>query len=1037
MTEQGPDFSREQLKFLAFLQAFEAPIPVDLAVSIEPLSPAALLDLVERGTQNKLIRREASGILQISKSLNRSLRAEIKIYSTPGKISSWLKRLESSKIKDGLNPVDLIPLYLKGGNEKKVSELEMALGVEAVENDQIEIAVCFYKKAFGRLSQISGDDTFESRIIRATLEYSDLCFVMGKDFNILPAFLERALKAALRLGDHRSTAIIKFHLGRVLYFADQRAHALILLSQGQKAVKELGDVDILVRSAEFLGLYYFMQGRPKKAIEHYERAIQDMESRGKTPHLNSTIIIFYGYCAVYLGQFHKAIGFLDYHWHLALEKSHFRQAATIRATLGTILSLIGRIDEGLYHLIRAEKNTEELDNKFAGYLAKGGLAYCEFFKGNTKKARDLLTGLFAEGKKDGLVHQYASPFVIEMLSEFKRVGYVDIPGMPFQKEVQRLLKDPNIHLRGVVLRLRARLALDSGGDKKKIEGDLLASEAYLKRSEDPVQLAMTWLEMARLQLNENRQEAASLLTKKARLGLAGFGYDFFPDDLRHLLEDSAQISPKISVARDEFINRFLDMIGELFPTTSEEDILFNTVSATNRLFQAERGGIFRIKEGKRQWTPELQAACNLSSREVNSAEFALSLEIIRKVIRSGKPIIVRAPDSQLTGHRLKAVLCLPIEVNGRIVGVLYHDNSYLDDCFDFLDPPLIQKLIYQMTIYSQRIQGFSQQLKQTKAVAVEPMDSKESKRAKFLARSPSMIQLLSLSDQIANADTSVLISGETGVGKELLAKRIHLASNRSKGPFVVVDMTTIPETLVESELFGHEKGAFTGADHQIRGRFELADGGTLFIDEIGEAKAHVQTRLLRAIQEKKFYRVGGTREIKSDFRLLAATNRELASDVEKGLFRKDLFYRLNIMPITVPPLRERKEDIPMLAGHFLEKFADEYHYAKRDLSTDDKKQLMDYSWPGNVRELKNVMERAVVMSNTGAFNFTLPSSRDSESRDVIKISDQLPFDELQRKYFQIVLEKTGGKVSGKGGAAQWVGMNRSTLRARLKKLGVR
>ena len=300
-----------------------------------------------------------------------------------------------------------------------------------------------------------------------------------------------------------------------------------------------------------------------------------------------------------------------------------------------------------------------------------------------------------------------------------------------------------------------------------------------------------------------------------------------------------------------------------------------------------------------------------------------------------------------------------------------------------------------------------------------------------------MVQMLSQADRIANADTSVLISGETGVGKELLAKRIHLASNRNKGPFIVVDMTTIPETLVESELFGHEKGAFTGADHQLRGRFELADGGTLFVDEIGEAKKHVQSRLLRAIQEKKFYRVGGTREIKSNFRLLAATNRDLASDVEEGHFRKDLFYRLNIMPLTIPPLRERKEDIPILASHFLDKFADEYHYTKCILSAEDKKQLMDYSWPGNVRELKNVMERAVVMSNTGRFDFTLPSSRDSESRDVIKITDPLSFDDLQRKYFQIVLEKTGGKVSGKRGAAQWVGMNRSTLRARLKKLGVR
>jgi transcriptional regulator with GAF, ATPase, and Fis domain/tetratricopeptide (TPR) repeat protein len=1033
MAVQHPELTTEQWNFLAFLDAFGGPVSIDLAVSIAPLPHAALLDLVERGVKTGLIQREGTTDLKIANTLNAFVRAELKALNTPMQIASWLERLEASGMIDGLDPSDLVPLYLRDGNEKKASEMEMALGIEAVRCGRQEAAIGFLKKALGRLSQIVGDTKFESGVVSATLEYSDLCFAMGRDFNILPAFLERASQAAVRVGDNRSSAMINFHLGRVLYFANQRAHALIVFSQGEKSIKELGDFDILVRSAEFLGLYYFMQGLPKKAIEHFERAVQDMESRGKSPHINSTTIIFIGYCAVYLGQFHKAIGFLDYHWHLALEKSDLSQAATIRAVLGTILVLIGRTTEGVYHLTRAEKDATDLDNKFALYLTKGGLGYCEFFRGNIQKAWQLMAAIFSEGKNFGVVNQYASPFVIEMVSEFKRLGYEDLPAMPFQKEVNRLMTDPDIHLRGVVLRLQARLAGESGGDKEKISADLKASEAYLKRSEDPVQLAMTWLEMARLKLAENKPEEASLLTKKARLGLAGFGDKFFPDDLRHLLEDDLGMSPAISVSREEIISRFLDMMEALFPTNPDEDLLNSTIAATNRLFQAERGGIFRVEDGK----PELQVACNLNAVEVGSADFKLSLRIIRRVAQTGEPVIIRSTstDPDLTGHRLKAILCLPIEVNGRVSGVLYHDNSYLDDCFDFLDRTLAQKLTFQITNYIKRVRRFSRQLEQAKNINANPVGKGESEEIELLTESSAMLQVLNQADIVAGSEGTVLISGETGVGKELLAKRIHLASPRRKGPFIVVDMTTIPENLVESELFGHEKGAFTGADRQLRGRFELANGGTLFIDEIGEAPRPVQARLLRAIQEKSFYRVGGTRETKSDFRLVAATNRNLEQDVIAGRFREDLFYRLNVMPLTIPPLRERKKDIILLADYFLDIFAGKYNYPKPSLSSQDEKSLAEYGWSGNVRELKNMMERAVVMSNMGQFELALPASRGSLKGDII--ADNPSFDELQRRYFSVVLEKTGGKISGRGGAAEWLKMPRTTLNARLKKLGLR
>jgi transcriptional regulator with GAF, ATPase, and Fis domain len=298
-----------------------------------------------------------------------------------------------------------------------------------------------------------------------------------------------------------------------------------------------------------------------------------------------------------------------------------------------------------------------------------------------------------------------------------------------------------------------------------------------------------------------------------------------------------------------------------------------------------------------------------------------------------------------------------------------------------------------------------------------------------------MLQILAQVDHIAGSDGTVLIMGETGVGKELFANRLHEKSSRRERPFVVVDPTTIPETLVESELFGHEKGAFTGADRQKPGRLELADGGTLFIDEVGEIPKSVQAKLLRALQEKTLVRVGGTRTLHSDFRLVAATNRDLAKEVAVGRFREDLYYRINVVPLAIPPLRERKEDIPLLAGHFLAKYALRYGRPEIELTKKDEAKLMEYDWPGNVRELMNVVERTVLLSMGEDLDFRLPAEEMNLSGNLF--SDYPTLDEMQRRYILQVLEKTGGKIGGPGGAAEILGMKRTTLNDRIRKLGLR
>jgi len=288
-------------------------------------------------------------------------------------------------------------------------------------------------------------------------------------------------------------------------------------------------------------------------------------------------------------------------------------------------------------------------------------------------------------------------------------------------------------------------------------------------------------------------------------------------------------------------------------------------------------------------------------------------------------------------------------------------------------------------------------------------------------------------EQIAPSDTTVLILGETGTGKELVARAIHGLSPRKDRALLKVNCATLPANLIESELFGHEKGAFTGAHARQLGRFEVADGASLFLDEIGELPLELQPKLLRVIQDGKFERLGSSGTIKVDVRVIAATNRNLEEEVSRGRFREDLWYRLNIFPITVPPLRERIEDIAMLVDFFVDKISKRLGKSIESIPTSVMNTLQAYHWPGNVRELENVLERAVI--NSSGPKLHLVDELKKQHKDLTTAKKTL--NEIERDYIVRVLEQTHWKVSGKNGAAEILGLDRSTLRARMRKLGIR
>jgi transcriptional regulator with GAF, ATPase, and Fis domain len=305
----------------------------------------------------------------------------------------------------------------------------------------------------------------------------------------------------------------------------------------------------------------------------------------------------------------------------------------------------------------------------------------------------------------------------------------------------------------------------------------------------------------------------------------------------------------------------------------------------------------------------------------------------------------------------------------------------------------------------------------------------------IIGKSNAISYVFSQIDLVAPMNATVLLLGETGVGKGVVARAIHSRSARKDRQMITVNCTSLPANLFESELFGREKGAFTGANARQIGRFELADGGSIFLDEIGEMPLELQSKLLRVIQDGEFERLGSPRTVKVDVRIIAASNRNLEEEVRKGAFREDLFYRLNVFPITIPPLRQRKEDIPLLVSHFISKFNKKIGKKIECVTKETIKLFEDYFWPGNVRELESVIERSVIITQGNTLK-VLDRFDTSRKKDEPEGQEFKALIELEKDHIIQVLQKTGWRIEGKNGAAVLLGLNASTLRARMRKYGI-
>lgn len=867
--------------------------------------------------------------------------------------------------------------------------------------------------------------------IETVLKYSKYSTARD-DAQWVIALLKKAVSHAEKTGLKAYAALLLMHLAKNQWLLSRFKAATRNINAGFAMAREINDAKLLHSAAIFMTFFHFWQGRFKDAAALYEKsapALEKYPSGGFSLITASTA----GMCYALVGQLSQGLGMLNAiraHCH-KIGDTHMAGHAGVG--LGIVLLNIGLIDDAVVCLEASLKETSRGHNAFQNITSLMLLAYAYYLKENEEKCLKCLSDLFNFAQKSGFTAR-PFPYILDLAWAVETGRLPDIPELSFDRELNLALKGRNIFMKGMGYRYKAFKLRRQGRPAGMIIAALEHSQKCLEESGHQVELAKTKVELAREYILLGHDQTAKPLSETAAQTLAAFNKDLVPEELKHLVKEL--------YSGDNLLKEILKLGRELVTIRDHRELVRKIISTVNRITGAERGAIFDIEKNNDKLKAILKAAHNLTNEETGQSIFKESMDMILKTADSGRGIIKKTPfrdsSSFNAGEAISSLICVPMVLRDNVVGVLYHDNRILGSTFKESDLEILSYFGAQAAIALdnarayEKIKGLNRRLKEEKR-HYEEQYLQRLHYDEIIGESPAIMNVVAQVHRVAGTDATTLILGETGVGKELAARAIHQNSPRKNKPFISVNCSAFTESLISSELFGHEKGAFTGAHERRIGRFELADGGTLFLDEIGDIPMEVQVRLLRVLQTREFERVGGMGVIRSNFRLIAATNRDISADVKAGKFRADLYYRLNVIPITVPPLRERKSDVQILAHFFLGLHSSRLGKTMDKIPDAEMEKLLEYDWPGNVRELENIIERSLILSSGP--DFTLPelkaARRERSGAGVVTL------EENERHHILWALQETGGKVRGPDGAAGLLDIHPNTLYSRMKKLGIK
>ncbi len=1032
MTDLYAELSSLQWKFLAVFEAFGEPVSLDIAGVLVPLSPGQMFDLLQAAEKSGWLYRTESGLFALSRELPAKAQARLRKINNRSRLNALINQLQSDGLVESIGSSAYTGLLEKTGRNTEQTRLAIEQHREFIRNLNRTTSQKAINKVIKDLLDLEENREYALDFINLVIDLSNRIMSTHR----LIALLKKALKIAEKINDQRLWTQINFKLGYAYYSEFQVSEAYAALSAGKAKVEELGDSDLTSQSVGYIGFYYFVRGMYPIAAEYLERA-------SKANVQDNNIFLFpwaplsLSISEAYLGRFHCAIGRLDYLCHHARIPENDRLEAANQSfakfLLALSLLLLGEPDmsERFFEEIRQSKT---VDSALLDFNVKKTLGYLFMKTNRVAQGLDLWNESFKRWHRPKRQGQYTSTYILEILTSIEDDGHKTPEGWGFEEQFPAIESGPNLHLKGVALRMKAI---------KTIKNDENAAFAYLQESEncllqtgDNLQLAITRFERAKMEkrlgkpvVDNKRMHHILSEVSKSRINL-------LPDNLKEALNASPSEALKKD-AHADLLDSVFELLGRFSPCSTVDEAFSRILSVISDYFGAERACFFKMDKDILKLT-ELTHSLHMSEDEVVSADFYACLADIKKCHKEKTSRVFRKSVKRTTFSQRepRSYVCIPLNIDNWLSGVLYFDNIYLNTTIDKTKHSVLSRMGPYLARYLQQVNRLAGNVKSVREVDLKK--SAEIRRQRYpdmVYQSREMSKIIRKASRMAGSEASILIHGETGVGKEMMAKWLHENSPFRESPFVVVDFSTIPENLLESEVFGHEKGSFTGADRKKIGRIELANKGTLFVDEVGEIPLHLQVKLLRVLQEKQFYKVGGIKAIDSDFRLMVATNRDLETEVAAGRFRQDLYYRLNVLNIKIPPLRERKADILALTHHFFDYYKKKHHRPSLILLPEHEDILTSNHWPGNIRELKNAIERSVLESENDKLEIDLQIQKAVSVEHPYENEPTL--DQLQAHYIEHTLNRTNGRIGGLKGAANILGLKRTSLYARMKKLGIK
>ena len=1018
---------RDRLLGLSLL--FDGEFNIDWLVELTGFKAHQLLPIIQAEVDEKALSSPRPGVYFVAPAGRRPKR------SAPGleDESEWRRRIAVILIRDlpddDSKAVRVSRHLLGAANDLEGCRWLIRAGDGHKKAYRTEEAFQCYNKALedlGSLSDREADDLFTE----TALKYAKIS-TARRDTGLVLSTLREALQRAGRHDNLPMTALLQMHIAKNEWLRARYKQALSNFEKGWRLAKELDDPYVLRAAATFSTFFLYWQGRFREAVESYEKSMAELEGlpRDRFPLLGKITL---GYCYSQIGHPTQGLGMLDAVRTHCLERGDRHTAAQAVANMGEILLGLGRFDDGLQYLEDSARLAEEAHNRWTWIVLQLVLGYAHHVGGRNRKAIAHLRNFLKHSRDmQTVVHLY--PYILILCHAMRHKRLPQVQGLDLDQEVNRMINSSNIFLKGVGYRYAGLLLAEDGGPSAQIIEAYRQSTKWLTESGHQIEMARTRLDLARHLLTLGDEKQARELTREASSVLSAYNDALIPDDLRSMIKPEDGHGP--------LLREIISLGQQVAAIRDHKDLMQQIISTVNRVTGAERGAVFLLEDEPEGPRLRLRASKNLTPAQVGRPSFAASVKSISEATRTGKSIIhgleAEGPAASAP-EAIRSMVCVPMILHEKVVGVLYHDNRLLSSAFSESDLDVLSYFAAQAAVALDNARAYEEisllndRLRQEKQYYEKEHES-HLHFDEIVGQSQAVGRVLDKIEQVAGTNASVLITGETGVGKELVARAIHRLSARSRQSFISVQLSSLPGNLVPSELLGHEKGAFTGATHRRAGRFELADQGTLFLDEIGEINGDIQVRLLRVLQTREFERIGGAQTLSSDFRLIAATNRDLEREVAEGRFRADLYYRLNVFPILVPPLRDRKEDVPLLAHHFLRLHAGKLGKQIDPIADRDLDRLVRYDWPGNVRELENVIERGVILSS--GRRFAMPEL-DRSAQTGRGLDQPATLAENERRHIVLTLEKTKWKVAGPDGAAEILGLPPSTLSFRMKKLGI-